>query len=298
MLPASELIHDRMVTLFHPLIGVSPIYACAASATQGNRIQANSAKFFENMSRPSGQLTAPGKIDDVTASRIKRDFEANFGNGNIGRLFVAGDGLKYEAMTIPPQDAQLIQQLGWTVEDVARAFKVPLQKLAVTGTRMAQATAQQFNEEYYGHTLQKHIEDIELLLDEGLKLPDKYGVELEIETLLRMDPQAMATTNELEIRAGYLKPNEARLRKNLPPVPGGDTPYMQQQNYSLAALDARDRAGPAPAAIGATAVPAPGGAPKLPAPETPMTPPTEAPAASAMAAAFIKGLEDADVCIG
>src|SRR5688572_17922036 len=34
-IPASEIIHDRMTTLWHPLVGVSPIYACGASATQG-----------------------------------------------------------------------------------------------------------------------------------------------------------------------------------------------------------------------------------------------------------------------
>jgi hypothetical protein len=33
----------------------------------------------------------------------------------------------------------------------------------------------------------------------------------------------------------------------LKPVKGGETPYLQQQNFSLAALDARDRANPAPA---------------------------------------------------
>jgi phage portal protein BeeE len=54
-----------MITFWHPLVGVTPIYACGAAATQGSRIQANSAKFFENMSRPSGQLTAPGEISEI-----------------------------------------------------------------------------------------------------------------------------------------------------------------------------------------------------------------------------------------
>jgi len=121
-IPASEIIHDRINCLWHPLVGVSPIYACGASATQGNRIQAQSAKFFENMSRPSGMLTAPAQIDDETAARLKTQFEQALGGTNIGRLLVAGNGLKYEAMTMPATDAQLIEQLKWTVEDVARCF--------------------------------------------------------------------------------------------------------------------------------------------------------------------------------
>ena len=71
VVPASEIIHDRINCLWHPLVGVSPLVACAISATQGRRIQSNSAKFFENMSRPSGMLTAPGIIDEVTADRLR-----------------------------------------------------------------------------------------------------------------------------------------------------------------------------------------------------------------------------------
>mgnify|MGYP003394062084 CR=1 FL=1 len=73
--PASEIIHDMMVSLWHPLVGVSPIYACGMSATMGNRIQGNSTKFFNNMSRPSGMLTAPGAISDELAGRLKKAWE-------------------------------------------------------------------------------------------------------------------------------------------------------------------------------------------------------------------------------
>ena len=77
-------------------------------------------------------ITAPAKIDDETAKRLKQNWEENFSDGNIGRMAILGNGLSYEAMTIPAQEAQLIEQLKWTVEDVARAFHVPLFKLGGT----------------------------------------------------------------------------------------------------------------------------------------------------------------------
>jgi HK97 family phage portal protein len=76
--PQSELIHDRIYPLFHPLIGVSPIFACGSAAGQGIAIQNNSQKFFENMSRPSGVLVAPGAISDETAAAVKTAWTSNF----------------------------------------------------------------------------------------------------------------------------------------------------------------------------------------------------------------------------
>ena len=66
--PASEIIHDRGACLWHPLVGVSPIYACGMSATMGARILRNSTRFFQNSSMVSGYLEAPGKLDDEEAA--------------------------------------------------------------------------------------------------------------------------------------------------------------------------------------------------------------------------------------
>lgn len=244
--PASEIIHDRNSPLWHPLVGVSPLYACASAASLGNRITTQGNKFFENMSRPSGLLTAPGVIADETAARLKKYWEENYSGGNLGRLAVLGDGLKYEAMTIPANDAQLIEQLKFTVEDVARAFHMPLHKLAA-GPTPTYNNVEALTQAYYSDCLQIIIESVELCLDEGLALPTGYGVELDIDGLMRMDSAARIKSHSDAIGGGWLSPNEARRKENLAPVEGGDTPYLQQQNWSLAALAKRDKEGPQPA---------------------------------------------------
>ncbi len=237
--PASEIIHDRGMTLFHPLVGVSPIFACGAAATQGNRIQGNSAKFFENMSRPSGMLTAPATITDETATRLKREWEENFSGSNIGRMAVLGDGLTYEAMTINADDAQLIEQLKWTGEDVARAFGVPGYKIGV-GPMPTNNNVEALEQQYYTGTLQSIIEGIEILLDEGLEITKNMGTQFDLDGLLRMDTATLYESLGKVVTTGIMAPDEARQKLNLRPVPGGATPYMQQQNWSLAQLDRRD----------------------------------------------------------
>jgi len=237
-LPASEIIHDRCPTFWHPLCGLPPLYAAARSATQGNRIQNNSATFFENMSRPSGILTAPGLIDDATAARLKQDWEKNFGGGNLGRLAVAGNDLKYLPITIPAEAAQLIEQLNWTVEDVARAFGVPLYKIN-SGPMPTSNNVEALQQQYYDGCLQVLIESIELCLDEGLGVPAGYKTRLDLDGLMRMDSTAQIDFLEKAVK-GIMSADEARARLNLAPTPGGKAVLSQQQNFSLEALAKRD----------------------------------------------------------
>ncbi|UAK26704.1 phage portal protein [Sphingomonas nostoxanthinifaciens] len=237
--PASEIIHDRMNALYHPLVGISPIHACGLAATQGLRIQANSAKFFENNSNPGGILTAPSTIDQATADRLKRDFTENYSGENAGKIAVAGDGLKFEQLTITASDSQLIEQLKWTAETVCSCFKVPAYKVGV-GAAPLNNNVEALDQQYYSQCLQILIEKIELCLDEGLALPGSYGTEFDLDDLLRMDTATQVKTYSDAVKGGLLKPNEGRKKLNQPPVAGGDAVYLQQQNYSIEALAKRD----------------------------------------------------------
>lgn len=241
IVPADEIIHDPMVCLYHPLVGVSPIFACGLGAQQGVNIQNNSSIFFGNMSRPGGILTAPGHIEDETAARIKEQWEEKFGGSNVGRTAVLGDGLEYKAIAITAEDSQLIEQLKWTAEMVCSCFHVPPWMIGVAAMPAVNNTEAAI-QLYYSQCLQSLIESLELCLDEGLGLvtpSESMGVEMDLDSLLRMDTSTRYDVHSKGIGGGWLKPNEARLKEDMEPVVGGDTPYMQQQNYSLSELNIR-----------------------------------------------------------
>jgi HK97 family phage portal protein len=237
--PAGEIIHDRLYTLFHPLIGVSPIFACGVAAMQAAAIQDNSAKFFQNMSRPGGILTAPGAIGQETADRLKAAWDEKFGGANIGKVAVLGDGLKYEAMTINAVDSQLIEQLKFTGEMICAVFHVPPYKVGL-GQMPTVNNTSALNQQYYDQCLQPIVENMELRLDDGLELSFPFETWFDVKGLLRMDPATRFESHSKAISGGWLAPNEARREEDRPPAEGGDTPFLQQQNYSLAALGRRD----------------------------------------------------------
>jgi HK97 family phage portal protein len=243
LIPASEIIHDMMCCLWHPLVGVSPLYACALSGTMANRIQNASTGFFANRAMPGGILTAPGHISDDTAARLKLAFETNFGGTNAGRIAVLGDALKFEAMQMTAEAAQLSEQLEWSVKDISTVFHYPLFKLGGPLPPYA-GNVDALTTTYYTDCLQGHIESVELCLDEGLGLSGGLHVELDLDGLIRMDTAALYKTVSDAINGGWMKPNEGRYKANLGPVAGGDTPYLQQQYWSLEQLSKRDSAPP------------------------------------------------------
>jgi HK97 family phage portal protein len=243
VVPASEIIHDTMNTLYHPLVGFGPIYACGLAATLGLKVIGNSAKFFANGSQPSGILTAPGAITDVQAQDYKDRWLAGFTGDNVGRVAVLGAGLTYEPLRQTAVDSQLIDQWKASAEAICAAFHVPAY-LAGAAPPPAYNNIEALQQAYYSQCLQELIEAIELLLDDGLGLGpafgNRYGVEFDLDTLLRMDTATMVSTLAASVGAGIDSPNEARLRLNKPPVAGGETPYLQQQYWPLNQLAQRD----------------------------------------------------------
>lgn len=241
--PASEIIHDRMVCLHHPLIGVSPIFACGVAAMQGLAIQNNSANFFTNGALPGGIIKVPGSLDAAKALQLKETWDTGYTGTNRGKTAILADKMEYQPLTINATDSQLIEQLKMTAEMVCSTFKVPAYKVGV-GAMPAYNNIAALDQQYYSQCLQVLIEGTELVFDEGLGLTNvsgrTIGIEFDLEGLIRMDPMAQMDFAEKGVKAGVLKPNEGRRGFDLEPVAGGDTPYLQQQNYSLAALAKRD----------------------------------------------------------
>lgn len=240
ILPASEIIHDRWNCFYHPLVGLSPVVACALAAGNGLAIQKYGATFFNNMSRPSGILTAPGRIDDETAKSIQERWKQNYSGANIGGTAVLGGDMKYLAISIAAADAQLIEQHKMSVEVCCSAFNMPPYKIGF-GSIPQGLKIEDVNLLYYGDCLQSPVEAIENLLDDSLGLKEMgYEVFLDVESLIRMDSSSKMDYYTKGVKGGIIAPNEARIKFNLKPVVGGWSVYLQQQNFSLEALAKRD----------------------------------------------------------
>jgi len=254
IVPASEIIHDRINCLFHPLVGIGPLYASALAARNGLQIQSDSEMFFGNGARPGGVLTAPGSIAEETAKRMKDYWDENFTGKNAGKVAVLGDGLKFEPMRATAMDSQIVEQLKLSGLIVCSAWHMPPWKIGLTD--QPNRNVSELNTQYYQDCLQSPIEQMEECLNTGLSIPSYLRVQVDVDVLLRMDQAGMFEMLGTGVKNSVLAPNEARKRVNYAPVAGGDSVFMQQQNYSLEDLARRGEKGD-PFNTGSSSTPAP-----------------------------------------
>jgi HK97 family phage portal protein len=242
VIPARYMIHDRYNVMFGDLIGTSPLYAATASSAGGLAMVRSSARFFARGAKLSGVLSGPGAIDPDTAKRLEDKWaEEMEGEENSGKIAVLGSALKFETMMMSMVDAAIVDSMKWSATMICSVFAMPPWKIGLDVWPRGIVNVQALAVDYLSSCLQRYVESIEAALTVGLGMSGGLRVGLDESGLLRMDQVSLATYLGDLVSRGVMAPNEARAKLGLPPVPGGDNCFMQQQNFSLEALAAPGR---------------------------------------------------------
>src|SRR5690625_182249 len=232
IVPASEIIHDRCMTVHHPLVGIPPLAAAHWPSLKNMKIMRSATEFFANNAQPGGISTAPAGMTEDDAKEVQKYWSENFQGGNSGKVAIVGADMKFTPFAMKSIDSQMVEQMRYSDEQICQPFGIPPFKVGI-GTIPSGLGVDGLNQLYYADALQTHIEHMETLIDEGLQVKRPLGIELDLEPLLRMDEAKRAEVATKLVGGGIETPNEGRSRFNRTPLEGGDTVYMQQQYYPL-----------------------------------------------------------------
>jgi HK97 family phage portal protein len=205
------------------------------------------AKFFGNMTRPSGYLASPKILKDDIAAKLREMWEKAYSAENSGRVAVLLDGLEWKPMSITSVDAQLIESYRMTIADVARVYRVPLAVIGETGGA-TYGNTETLIRHWLSTGLSYVVEHIELALDALFELPPDEFIAFDLEYLLRADFQARIEGLTKGIQGGLFSPNEARQKEGLPAVEYGEEPRVQAQVVPLSFASKVPAAAAAPTA--------------------------------------------------
>jgi HK97 family phage portal protein len=246
IVPARDMIHHRLPLLpGYPLIGVTPIFAAAASSAVGIKILQDSQQFFANSARPSGILQSSTNIGDDMKRRAKEEWDTAYRGREYGKVAILPTGLQWQPITITAQDAQLIEQLRWSVEDVGRVFRVPTFMLGDTN-RVSYRNTEQLARAYLTNCLAYHLHAIEVRLAAAFEFPATYEITFDLSALLRTEIDVRFTAYTQALNAGWQSINEVRAQEGLGPVEGGAEPRVQMQYVPLTQANGPTEPAPAP----------------------------------------------------
>ena len=194
---------------------------------------------FANGLRPSGVLKFGEWLKPDQRDLAETAMVAKFaGAQNTGKPMVLEGGVTWEALTINPEDAQMLETRKFSVEEVCRLFGVPPHMIGHTekstswGTGLEQQTLA-----FQKFTLRRRLKRIEQSIMKQLVTPEERSrgliVDFNLEGLLRADSAGRASFYQIMTAIGAMTINEVRALENLRPVPGGETPRMQMQNVPI-----------------------------------------------------------------
>lgn len=246
-IPERDMIHHRLPLLpGYPLVGVTPIFAAAASSALGLQILRDSQQFFGNASRPSGLLSTEQHISDDLATRYKQEWDQAYRGQEFGKTALLGGGMKWQPLTITAQDAQLIEQLRYSVEDVARVFRVPPFMLGDM-SKVTYRNTEHMTRAYLTGCLSWHLEALQQRFEYAFAFEPQFQIRFDLSAMLRTEIDVRFAAYQQGLSGGWLSANEVRAQEGLPPVDGGDEPRVQMQYVPLSQADGPPEPAPAPA---------------------------------------------------
>lgn len=248
--PARDMLHVRLFTPNHPLVGETPLVAAALSTQAGLAIGGQVSAFFSNMSRPSGIIRHPGRLEPDAILRIKQRFKEASNGAKAGDPVVFTEGMEWSSLTMSAVDADLIASAKLTQTQIAQVYRVPPFMLGDLDQAKF-ATVEALTRWFVNSGLGFYLDHISDSLTRIFGLPLDEEIEFDYESaLFRSDFKEFMTALEVATRSGVMSPNEARAMRRLPPVADGDQPRVQQQlvplSYGMALQPPSATLAPAP----------------------------------------------------
>lgn len=221
-----------------PLSGLSPLRHGCETLGIAQAARRSAASMYRNGMRPSGTLTTEKYLSEEQYQAVQERIADQFvGAQNAGRPFVLEGGMKWDSLSMNAEDAQLLQSMAFSVEEICRIFGVPpfmighSEKSTSWGTGIEQQMLG-----FQKFTLNPYLRRIEQAISKQLIAPADRGrlhAEFNLEGLLRADSKARAEFYRTMTQIGAMTVNEVRKKENLPPIEGGDVARVQSQNVPL-----------------------------------------------------------------
>lgn len=244
-LPREKIFHIRGFG-FGGDLGLSPIGYGVQSIGAAIAAEEVAGKTFENGLMTSGVLSSDQILNSDQRGQLQKLMQQYVGSKNAGKMMILEAGLKYQALSLNPEDAQLLETRRFQVEEVCRWFGVPpiIIGHAAQGQTMWGSGVEHILISWLTLGIGPMCTRIEARINKDLIRPfgsRKAYAKYNREALLQMDSAAKANFLSSMVQNGLMTRNEGRAKLELPRRDGADTLTAQTNLAPLDLLGAKQR---------------------------------------------------------
>jgi HK97 family phage portal protein len=211
---------------FDGLIGYSPIAMAKNAIGIAIACEEYGASFFANGANPGGVLEHPGVLKDP--KKVRDSWNAVYqGSGNAHRIAVLEEGMKFQSIGIPPEQAQFLETRKFQINEIARIFRIPPHMIGDL-EKSSFSNIEQQSLEFVKYTLDPWVVRWEQAIQKALLLPaekKRYFVKFNVDGLLRGDYASRMNGYATARQNGWMSTNDIRELENMNRIPaelGGD----------------------------------------------------------------------------
>jgi HK97 family phage portal protein len=230
-LTSDDIIH--LIDLAEPgsLVGISRVMKLKDALGVASALQSYAARFFGQGATTQGVIEVPGEVTAEQAKNLQEGFDSRHRSWrNAHKTGILSGGAKYVSTQVENNAAQFLESRRFAVEEMARAFNIPLHMMGIPDTA-SYASVEQNNLQFVSHTLRPILEKIEW--GYSRLLPNNAFIKFNFNALLRGDLQSRATSYSIMTQAGIMSVNDVRRLEDYSPVEEGDQHRVPLANVAL-----------------------------------------------------------------
>ena len=220
---------------FDGLVGYSPIAMAKNAVGMTIATEEYGASFFANGANPGGVLEHPGVLKDPKKVRDSWN-EVYRGTANAHKIAVLEEGMKYQQIGIPPEEAQFLETRKFQINEIARLYRIPPHMVGDL-EKSSFSNIEQQSLEFVKYTLDPWVIRWEQAMQRSLLLPkekQEFFIRLNVDGLLRGDYQSRMNGYSVARQNGWLSANDIREMEDMNPIPDeeGGSLYLINGNMT------------------------------------------------------------------
>ena len=210
---------------FDGIMGYSPIALERNAIGLGIASEEYGSKFFSNGARPSGILTHPNTVKNPKA--LRESWNAAYGgSANAGRVCVLEEGMRFESIAMPNNEAQFLETRKFQVDEICRIFRVP-PHLVCNLEHATFSNIEHSSIDFAVHTIRPWLVRIEQAMNRTLFSEQEKGgsssgrrfyVGFNMDGLMRGDYKSRMEGYAIARQNGWMSANDIRELENLNPM--------------------------------------------------------------------------------